>query len=1129
MKFIHLAYENIGEQSKTIDFGNKIGGCIALSDISGKSLGHSLSLALYGAEGNYEGIALPAKIMLKFESNSARYTLIRIFEAAKDGSPSEQAVLSDFDETAILAEGAPQVNGYLADKLELTKRAFDKLFLLDRAAATAALTADAPTRESYIAEVINGITTLDEIVAKTEALKASEKNLLEHIDSVEPVTRKAVKEQQTIASADKVEVDTINNAIGAVHADLAKAARYDDDLAKYYAEAGKLEKLAAKQADFDQSAKFNADCRQAIAISGIFTDYQTEQKKAEGLKTSLEAKKSERAALSDKIKDGEQSAKSLELKFVYHNEKTAELDKKMRELLAATAQDPDSLKIDGIIDGYYAATAKQLAELEANAKAFEADCGSLSEACKALQVRKLDLRNSATYKKAIADGAVMEARISRLNTEMTAANTSILKHEKEQLELYEQNIAQIDRIRELQLRYKELDDGIRKGKNTRQEAIDGVVLYSQSLYAKHIIAASYEADIKALDQKIDKLTKTNDNFSSKRDVIAKRKNELGAHIEKLEAKRKLLTDKLTEYIGYNRLKDYSDNIEYGSHCPICDAYVTYKKDLPVKDTGLIQEQIDIVTAEIDKDKQGIEEARNAISQYDTNLSISSQYAVALQETKKQKQACIDAILADFGFGTIIELYEATVKAAEDYKKLLRDLGDFHEVDAELRRLQENNNLVVNSYNKLAKEIIPAEKETYAAFNKELTEIVAEYEKLQPVFNGENAEDLLPKLQIIDREYEAIEAELEGTQKKLDEAVARRDQNQALLTTARDKAAPVIHKGSRYSYKQVVVKSVAETFNAILAEIDQNDEQKEVAKMRLAGIRKLLGKYNTQLAGLDVEIAGIQAAIDTATQTAEGIFAQYKERFDALGIKTAEDLAALTPEASVLQKREKEVADFRNELIRTQKTTDDLAESIAANQGFFDELGNNKALLASLESKLQEAIARYVVSSSKLDKLTSCYNELVASNRKLSSLQEKLRALEELSSAISEGAVIAKDFAKLVVERANKKVRRWTSDKYSFEINAAGQIGLINNLKAKSVSPSKFNKEEKMLLGMGLSTAFGSALTDLVVTDLPHATVIGIEETDKPGLGILLEASKEKDIIVLPEDDNMFLKAIGKLV
>ena len=43
------------------------------------------------------------------------------------------------------------------------------------------------------------------------------------------------------------------------------------------------------------------------------------------------------------------------------------------------------------------------------------------------------------------------------------------------------------------------------------------------------------------------------------------------------------------------------------------------------------------------------------------------------------------------------------------------------------------------------------------------------------------------------------------------------------------------KNNRYTYKQVVVKSIAETLNKLLDEREQNEEQKEIAKTRLAGV------------------------------------------------------------------------------------------------------------------------------------------------------------------------------------------------------------------------------------------------------------------------------------------------------
>lgn len=1129
MKFIQLAFENIGGQSKSVDFGNKISGCIAVPGMSGRQLSEALRYALFGARGDYGALTLPAKLSLKFEAGGEPYTLIRLFEADKSGAPTEQAVLSDLGETAIIAESPQAVDAFLADKIGISAKAFEKLFYMDRNAVAVALSGDASARESFVAEAVGGVTTLDEIIAKIDALKTAEKAILEHIDSIEPVTRKALKEQRSVADADKVAVDSLKNDIASVHALINKAAQYDDDLSKYYLGMARLEKLSAQLEPVDKLAERNAASREANAIRAIYTQYQSEQQKVAALKKTLEEKKAERDAIQAKIAEGKQSVRDLELKFIYHNEKTSELDKALRKLLADAARDPETLKIDEIIENYYAGTRQTMQELERNQSALNAKYNALKAECEALQARKLELRNDPEYKKAVQDGAVLEAKMTRVSAEIAATTADIQKYEKEQIEVSEKLAAQAESIRVLQRRCQELDAELRAGKQSLNEAENAIVLYSQSIYGKHIMAGSYEAEIKAVEQKIERLKATVENFNAKRGALVQRKKEVLSHIEKLEGKRALLIDKLTAYIGYNRLKEYSDAIEYGSHCPLCDSFVTYKKDVPVKDTGLIQEQIDIVDKELAKDKQAIAEAEQTIEQYDTNLSISTQYIAALNDTKAQKQAAIAAILADFGVNTTEELYQKTVEAAETYKKFLRGLNEYHETDAELRKLSENNALTLAGFNKLTKETLPAAKEQLAVLNKELSELDAAYEKLLPLFNEENAADILTKLQILDDEYAKVEKELEEKQEELAKLAAECEENLEVLTIGRHRAAPVLHKGARYTYKQVVVKSVADVCNLLISEIDENDAQKEVSKVRLAGLKKLMEKYRVQAEELSVAIAGLESSVDATEAAAEGVYAHYKEKFVALGVTSEEDINALTVDPETLAAREKEVASFRDELSRSQEAVDRFAESVNANLVYHNELNRNREALALLEDKLQEAITKYAASDARLAGMSARYDDLVDSNRKLSALQEKLRALEELSSAISDGAVIAKDFAKIVVERASKKIQRWTSDRYSLEIAQNGQLALINNLRGgKAVSRSKFNKEEKMLLSVGLSYALTGALSDLLVTDITTSTDISVDETDKSSLTVLLDAAKEKDIIVLPEDDNMFFRAVSKL-
>lgn len=1128
MKFIHLAYENIGGQTKNIDFTNKTAGVIAVTDTPVPLLTKVLSLALYGAMGDYNGITFPASLALKFELEDSKYSIIRLFGQDKEGAAQENAVLSDAAETQIIAEGAANIAGFFADKLSITKKAFDALFMLDRDAIANALTSDTATRESFIASAINSATTLDEINAKVNVIKSAEKDLCKHIESIQPVTRKAVKEQQALVSADKVEADNLKNDIAILHSAIAKAAEYQEDITKYDLESNNLSKLSSKKADYEKRASSNANCRQAMLIKDIFTEYQSQQDKIVSLKAGLAARLTERKQISDKITEGNISAKNLEVKFIYHNEKIAELESQVRKLIADAAQNPDALKIDNLLDNYYSSVVQQIQDLEAAQKALDADCQALQAECAALEARKADIRNTAAYKKTVEDAAVAESKVAYLSKERTAIGALIQKHEKEQVALYEQNSAQIEKVRALQNKYKALDEAILDGKATHKDAQDSIILYSQAIYAKHIIASGYEAEIKAVEKKLQRLLETNENYQTKRDTLAKRKKEVEAHIERLEAKSALQQDKLTEYIGYNRLKEYSDATEYGSHCPICDGFVTLKKDLPTKDISLIKEQIEIVNAEIARDRQSVDEAANLIQQYDTNLAISEQYAKSLQETKARKQEAIDAILADYGVTSLAELYQKTRKAAEDYKQFIINLNDLHDVDAELRRQKEANISIANSYNKLSQEIIPAAKEKAAVLDKELRELMGEYEKMQAILNDEKACDLLIKLQIIEKEYEITESELMQKQVRLADWQAKRDANQKILSEMHNRVTPLQYRGSQYSYKQVVVKTIAETLNSIFSQITQNEEQKEVAKTRLAAVRKVVERQIEQLVRLDQEITTLQAQIEASAQSSETVFRHYKQSFDALGVASIDDLKPLVLSSEELARREREVDSFNEEFIKAQNTVDNLALRISANQIYNEELAQNQAVLAELDERYQASFSRYAASNKKLSVLSAAYNELIASNRKLSALQEKLRALDELSAAITEGAVIAKDFAKIVVERAGKKVQRWTSDRYTFELSADGQISLFNNAKGKAVRASKFNKEEKMLLNIGLSIAFGGAIMDLLVADIPLATAVSIDETDKSSLSVLLEASKEKDLFVVPQDETLFCKAISKL-
>ena len=67
--------------------------------------------------------------------------------------------------------------------------------------------------------------------------------------------------------------------------------------------------------------------------------------------------------------------------------------------------------------------------------------------------------------------------------------------------------------------------------------------------------------------------------------------------------------------------------------------------------------------------------------------------------------------------------------------------------------------------------------------------MAKYETIQPVLNGENAEDLLVKLQIVERELERTESELEEKQIKLAEIAEQRQDTVDKLAAIQNRITP----------------------------------------------------------------------------------------------------------------------------------------------------------------------------------------------------------------------------------------------------------------------------------------------------------------------------------------------------
>lgn len=1128
MKPINLVFQGIANRSETYDFGNRAGGCIVLPDADLPLMRQAIVLALFGAGNDSVDLTLPVQIEFKFALGEEEYTLIRRFDADEGGHVAETAVITDLAEQVVYAEGKAEVDAYVADRLGLKVNAFERLFAIDLADADA-INADATVRESFIAEHLSGIATPDEVITNFADLSEKEAGLMAKIEGIDPVTRDQIQEHKLVVDSDTIRLNEIRKEMDEVQTDIKYAAEYQQNLDNYYQSTANLEKLREREPEIEGIKEREKRGRLARSIEGVVTRYDSVKAETQALRASLADQEAKIEGLQKKLTEGKAAQKSLEEKFVYHNARVEEYRNALNRIIADGAADPTTLKIGNEVQSYYADADRQIAELTERKDAVDAEVEALQREVAALRAKEQDIRNAAAYKSAVYRGAALEGLRSRIASEIEGGEKAIADLEKRLVELYENGEGVDKKVRELRATTDSLLAKIKGRHNTVHEAIDADALQKITLYLNHIMASNYSIELDAVLKKIEDVERANATYvartEEKRAAIA----EVKAHLARLEERYRLLNEKLTEYLSYNRLRDISDDIEYGSHCPVCDGFVAYKKKLPLRDTKAIESQMDAVKAEIEKDRALLVSATHDVGQLESAVTVSEQYRNALIETRDARKAVLDDILKKFGCADTAELRQKSEQAAARSNTLTRVLERYYQTEAELRQNTEALMKIKDEISYIESSTLPAERDRLDANKAALADADAAYAELEGYFNGESATSLAEKLEVVERETETTIAEREAKEERLRELTDQQEEYFRTLMLLSTRSVKVEADGVEMEYSDVVAKVIMRLMHGITAEIEKNEAEKDVAKVRLAAVRKVNAETEEAIATQKEQTIASRAAIEASEKVAEEIFNEYKESFDLLKVRSHADLEQYLESEETLDGYRDQTNQYADEVVAIREQLNIYADRVNALGDYFDAVEDNKFKLEKLRAEEQVAISALNESRVEQGSMEHRYKELVESNQHLAHLQSRLKKIEDLAPAISEGAIIAKDLAALIAERQEGIVKTVSADRYGIRMEEDGHIALINNRRnGKEVLPEKYTKEERMLIRFSAAAAYNRIVTELLGGETTPIMVLEEDACDKAQIGVLAEYARNNDLIVMPRNENAFFKAASKL-
>ena len=1125
MKLINLVFQGITGREENYDFGNKAAGCTVLQDADKSALTKALSFAFYGSV-DPENYDLPLVVNVKFMLDDVEYDLTRALVREESGAVSEKVALSDLNDGVIYGEGKEDIDAYLLAKVGLDKDAFEKLLFIDED-YTAPIGDVVIARESFIAEQIASLATSQKVSSKYNELKADEDALLTYVDSIESVTRDEIKEQQLNVDNEKLSLDALRNQIEEVNVEILNAEKYREELDSYNDANAKMEVLLSREADMAELADKAARSEQAKEIAQVFLKYQDTMRGLQEEEASIVAQTQELDALEAKIAEGKDSEKLLGDEYVAANLRSNELNAKMREIIKEGSVNPKNVKIKEIIESYYAESAPEIAELSQKQKELAPKYEALQKSVNELVERKLAIRESAEYKRAVQDGAVLEGNMAQLESSLKESHERVEALEKRRADLYDKNVEYASQAKTLSQEVNKLEKEIKGDNGSVQDTINQDALYKQTLYTKHLFVSDHEVALDAVEKKIESVKKAAEGYSEKYNTLTKRKAEVLVHRGKLQDKLDLLNEKLMEYLSFNRLRDISNDIAYGTRCPVCDGFVATKKELPLRDTKALDDQIKAVEGEIKKDDEILMGAESNIGRYQAASAVSSQYLESLIATKNEHEKAIKGVLAEYKVGTIQELFDLARKAIADSNLLIQKVDYYNKKKAELQKIQEANNLVVEQIKNIDSVSLPQELEISHTLENLLVETKAEYDSMSSYYKDKDAITLLQELQVTESEYEKVEKEIETKEEEMVAVKAELDDVSERLQALTARTIVVAEGDQELTYSEVVTKSYSDLLSAICAEIDKAEETKERAKLRLQGLKKVVGDMESERDTLRETIIARVASLESAQDTVAELYAEYEKRFDEIGIKTESDLNAIIMGDDELESAKQLIFAYDEDVAVTRDEIKTLNESINAHIGYYENYEANVALLENLRNQEVEAVLALSNSQAQLQDMEYRYVELINSNKSLAFIQGKIKGIDDLSKAIKEGALIASDLASLIVERANAIVKLSSKNRYYVGESQEGKLVLMVAGKNKA-RVDKLTKEESVLLPFAIAKAYNEIMVELLAGDTLCVKVVSGDKSDKASIAPVVEYSKEKEMVIIPESESTFMSAISKL-
>lgn len=1118
MKPLYLSIEGLaGKEKSNFDFTTQTAGLAAICNQDITELKELLALGFYG---NGE----KGKIELAYEYNGEEYVIKRNFDtrstelSCRDGS--------------VICEGLTEVNNQINSHLKLSERAFDKLVVIDRDNIYNNFMESAEAREHYVGSLLDELVfDKAEISLIEEKIKEKYDKTLMQIEITEEVSPKELADLKEEIKDKSVIRHDINTELEALYDAIKKGEEATEAMACLEKEKELLKKAEAKLPIVKQLKEMLIKSSEAEIFDNLI---ERKQSIIENDKILVQRRDELQEQINkDRVtlEKGDKSDRAQEKVLVHCLERLKELRKVLYNRIDLLSGEGDYQQtIKEKINSYYKKEDEELAILKEKKASIDTELSALEKSYEDINNRIKEIEQTADLKKALREGAVLEAEMKKLVETISATKLSIEACDKRLSAIVDEKSKKEEEYNKNKFKLIELGRMITGNSKTKEEAILNAEAAREELHKYSVQISSQQQEIDAIDKKIEENRAGMNEYREDMEVLNGAKEGLAGYITKQKRNIEVLEDRLfNTKVNYNQLKQIME-LEYGQECPLCSSVVLNKKYKNYK----IEDQ----KSKIDKTAQELNRAREVLSEYDqkmqliairtgelsARIKISEAYISSLNENKQHRLAFIHNLLLKAGASSSYELSQLYNMAKEKCNKLNKAEEDHKLLEKEVMYLKENIEFLNNESVKIDSEELPSLVERFKSSNERLAVCQYEYKAANTIFGGGTATEKLEEMALAEKEYDTLMADLNEKKLKIHKLLEEKEKTAELIYALEGRMRSVVIRGKEYDYQSLNIKVIGDSIGEILGEIRKSEDEVEQIKTELAAIRKVIANIAERNNKNLSEFNHLNARIESNKEILEQIMSDYNGKLTVMKIDNTKELRKLI----LTEERKNEIKDeidlYNNEYIlrsanveRMQKLIDDYSENIS-------QLEENKQTSIVLKEKYEELGLKIASITARRTEMKSRAKQLFALKEKLAKYEEKLKTLGEIVHLINENG----DITNFIIKLASKRLYSLSKGKYNLDTEN-GELVLINNGEGgKIVNKNNYTKEEKMLISLVVGTSLHRSLIDMVGGE-PFMLIFPLKEKEasKDIASALATYAKKKSLMVVA-DNKTILNELGKL-